>query len=193
MKYGNIRDLKKELLSDNHFILNKFTFEYQKEDGTWEPQMREAYDHGNGAAILLFNSETQSLVLTRQFRFPTFINGNVSGMMIEVCAGLLEADDPETCIIKEVFEETGYQIEKVEKIYEAYMTPGSVTEKLHFFIGEYTDDMKVGSGGGVEGESENIEVLEITFAKALEMVKSGEIDDAKTIMLLQYAQINGLI
>ena len=193
MKYGNIRDLKKELLSDNHFILNKFTFEYQKEDGTWEPQMREAYDHGNGAAILLFNRETQSLILTRQFRFPTFINGNVSGMMIEVCAGLLEADDPETCIIKEVFEETGYQIEKVEKIYEAYMTPGSVTEKLHFFIGEYTDDMKVGSGGGVEGESENIEVLEITFAKALEMIKSGEIDDAKTIMLLQYAQINGLI
>lgn len=193
MKYGSIRNLKKELLSDNHFILNKFTFEYQKEDGAWEPQMREAYDHGNGAAILLFNIEKKAVIMTRQFRFPTYINENSSGMMIEVCAGLLEGDNPETCIIKEVLEETGYQIEKVEKIYEAYMTPGSVTEKLYFFVGEYSDNMKVGEGGGVEDETENIEVLEFSFSKALEMVHSGEISDAKTIMLLQYAQLNDLI
>ena len=155
--------------------------------------MREAYDHGNGAAILLYNKEKKSVIMTRQFRFPTYINENPSGMMIEVPAGLLDGDNPHACIIKEVLEETGYQIEKAEKIYEAYMTPGSVTEKLYFFVGEYNDKMKVGEGGGVDGETENIEVLEFSFDESLKMVKSGEISDAKTIMLLQYAQINNLI
>jgi len=192
LKYGSIRNLKKELLSDNHYILNKFTFEYQKEDGSWEPQMREVYDHGNAAAILLYNAQKKTVIMTQQFRFPTYINENPSGMMIEVCAGLLEGDNPEACIIKEVLEETGYQIEKVEKIYEAYMTPGSVTEKLYFFVGEYNDRMKVSEGGGAEGETENIEVLEFSFSETMQMVKSGEITDAKTIMLLQYADLKGL-
>ncbi|MFH6604367.1 GDP-mannose pyrophosphatase NudK [Maribacter algicola] len=187
-----IRNIKRQLLSDNWYTLNKFTFEYQKEDGTWETQHREAYDRGNGAAILLYNKRKSTVVLTRQFRMPTYVNGNEDGMMIEVCAGLLDGDNPEDCIRKETEEETGYRIDNVKRVFETYTSPGSVTEILYLFVGEYEDNMKVGEGGGAEHETENIEVLEITFAKALEMVKSGEIKDAKTIMLLQYAEINKL-
>lgn len=188
MKNQNIKNIKKELLSDNWYTLNKFTFDYQKNDGTWETQHREAYDRGNGAGILLYNKEKGTVVLTRQFRMPTYVNGNEDGMMIEVCAGLLDGDNPEDCIRKETEEETGYKIDNVERIFETYMSPGSVTEILYLFIGAYEEKMKVSEGGGAEGETENIEVLEITFTKALEMIKSGEINDAKTIMLLQYAQ-----
>ncbi|WP_418498897.1 GDP-mannose pyrophosphatase NudK [Flagellimonas sp.] len=192
MKYGNIRNIKKELLSDNWYTLNKVTFEYQREDGTWETQTREAYDRGNGAVILLYNAKKGTVVLTRQFRMPTYLNGNADGMMIEACAGLLEKGNAEQTIKMEVEEETGYKIDKVKKVFEAYMSPGSVTEILYFFIGEYEASMKVGEGGGAEDETENIEVLEIRFDEALEMVKTGEIKDAKTIMLLQYAQINAV-
>ncbi|KAB5492073.1 MULTISPECIES: GDP-mannose pyrophosphatase NudK [Flagellimonas] len=192
MKYGNIRNIKKELLSDNWYTLNKVTFEYQREDGTWETQTREAYDRGNGAAILLYNTKKGTVVLTRQFRMPTYLNGNADGMMVEACAGLLEKGNAEQTIKMEVEEETGYKIDKVKKVFEAYMSPGSVTEILYFFIGEYEASMKVSEGGGAEDETENIEVLEIRFDEAFEMVKTGEIKDAKTIMLLQYAQINAV-
>ncbi len=192
MKYGNVRNIKKELLSDNWYSLNKVTFEYQREDGSWETQIREAYDRGNGAVILLYNKEQGTVVLTRQFRMPTYLNGNDDGMMIEACAGILEKGNAEQTIRMEVEEETGYKIKEVQKVFESYMSPGSVTEILHFFIGAYESHMKVSEGGGADDETENIEVLEMTFSEALRMVKTGEIKDAKTIMLLQYAEINGL-
>ncbi|MFS4467966.1 GDP-mannose pyrophosphatase NudK [Maribacter sp. 2210JD10-5] len=193
MDNRKVRNIRKELLSDNWYTLNKFTFEYQKNDGTWEEQQREAYDRGNGAGILLYNREKQTIVLTKQFRMPTYVNGNDDGMMIEVCAGLLDGDDPEDCIRKETEEETGYQIDKVERVMETYMSPGSVTEILYLFIGEYSARMKVGEGGGADHETENIEVLEYPFKEALKMVKSGEINDAKTILLLQYAAMNNIL
>ena len=150
MKKGNVRNIKTELLSDNWYTLNKITFEYEKEDGSWETQIREAYDRGNGAAILLYNKDKGTVILTRQFRMPTYVNGNEDGMMIEVCAGLLDGDHPEDCIKKEVEEETGYKVDNVQKVFESYMSPGSVTEILHFFIGVYSEDMKISEGGGAE-------------------------------------------
>lgn len=192
MKNGKVKNITTEVLSDNWYTLNKITFDYQKEDGTWENQSREAYDRGNGAAILLYNKEKGTVVLTKQFRMPTYINGNEDGMMIEACAGLLDGDHPEDCIKKEVEEETGYKINQVEKVMETYMSPGSVTEILYLFIGAYEAKMKVSEGGGAHDETENIEVLEMLFDDAIEMIKSGEIKDAKTIMLLQHAQISNL-
>jgi len=190
---SNIRNINKDILSDNWYTLNKYTYEYQKEDGSWETQIRETYDRGNGAAILLYNKGKGTVILTKQFRMPTYVNGNSSGMMIEVCAGVLDGADPEECIKKEVEEETGYRIDHVKKVFESYMSPGAVTEILHFFIGEYQAQMKISEGGGAEGESENIEVLEMLFDVALEMITNGEIKDAKTIMLLQYARLNNII
>src|SRR5688572_26540245 len=188
----NIKILNTEILSNNWYILKKITYEYSKRDGTKLTQTREAYDRGNGATILLYNKKQRSVILTRQFRLPTFINGNASGMLIEACAGLLDKDNAEDCIRRETEEETGYKITHVQKIYEAYMSPGSVTEILYFFVAEYSKAQKVNEGGGVE-EEENIEVLELPFAKAWEMIGTGEIRDAKTIMLLQYAKLNNLI
>jgi len=193
LKKGSIKNVEKEILSSNWYTLYKYTYDYQKEDGSWEQQMREAYDRGNGAAILLYNKKKGTVVLTRQFRMPTYINGNENGMMIEVCAGLLEDDNPEECIRKEVEEETGYQIKDVRKVFECYMSPGSVTEILYFFVGAYEEKMKVSEGGGVEDETENIEVLEFLFDDTLQMIRTGEINDAKTILLLQYAELNGLV
>ncbi len=189
---GKVRNNEKELLSDNWYSLSKVTFEYQRADGQWETQVREAYDRGNGAVILLYNKAKQSVVLTRQFRMPTYLNGNPDGMMIEACAGILEKGNAEETIRMEVTEETGYEVDQVEKVFESYMSPGSVTEILHFFIGEYEDSMKVSAGGGAAGETENIEVLELSFAEALRLFAVGEIKDAKTIMLLQWAEVNGL-
>lgn len=181
-----------EVLSDNWYVLRKISFEYQKKDGSWQQQTREAYDRGNGATILLYNREQSTVILTRQFRLPSFINGNESGMLIEACAGLLDEDNPEDCIKRETEEETGYKVSQVKKIYEAYMSPGSVTEKLYFFVGEYSKDMKITEGGGLEDDQEDIEVMEMSLDAAFGMVESGEIMDAKTIMLLQYAQLKGL-
>lgn len=182
-----------EVLSSNWYILRKFTFEYLKNDGTIQVQNREAYDRGNGAAILLYNCANKTVILTRQFRLPTFVNGNTSGMLVEACAGLLDNDNPEDCIRRETEEETGFKISAVRKIFEAYMSPGSVTEMLHFFVAEYSQSMKAGDGGGIEHEQEDIEVLELEFEKAFGMIASGEIRDGKTIMLLQYAKLNNLI
>ncbi|MDQ1161908.1 GDP-mannose pyrophosphatase NudK [Chryseobacterium sp. SORGH_AS 447] len=184
---------KTEILSDNWYTLKKVTFTIQKKDGTFEQQSREAYDRGNGAVILLYNKKEETVILTRQFRLPTFINGNASGMMIEACAGLLDNDNPEDCIRRESEEETGYKISHIEKIFEAYMSPGSVTEILHFFIAEYSAEMRINEGGGLADEGENIEVLEVAFAEALTMVDSGEIRDAKTIMLLQHLRIKNIL
>ena len=192
MQRKSVRNIQKELLSDNWYSLTKVTFEYLREDGVWETQVREAYDRGNGAVILLYNKEKGTVVLTRQFRMPTYLNGNEDGMMIEACAGILEKGNAEETIKMEVEEETGYKIEKVEKVFESYMSPGSVTEILYFFIGEYNASMKVGEGGGSEEETENIEVLELAFTEALQLMKTGEIKDAKTILLLQWALINQL-
>lgn len=193
MKNGSIKNIKKEVLSDHWYTLNKYTYDYQKEDGSWETQQREAYDRGNGAAILLYNPEKRTVILTRQFRMPTYVNRNTTGMMIEVCAGLLDDQDAVSCIKKEVEEETGFRVEKVEKVFESYMSPGSVTEILHFFIATYDASMKIGKGGGAEDETENIEVLEIPMTEAIQMIQQGKIKDAKTIMLLQYAQIQNLL
>jgi nudix-type nucleoside diphosphatase (YffH/AdpP family) len=193
MNNPNVKIKAKELLSDNWYTLNKFTFEYKNPNGEWETQEREAYDRGNGATILLYNSENKTVILTRQFRLPSYVNGNDSGMMIEACAGLLDENNPEDCIRKETEEETGYKISKVQKVFEAYMSPGSVTEILYFFVAEYTKDMKISEGGGVAEEQENIEVLELDFDKAYSMISTGEICDGKTIMLLQYAKLNRLV
>ena len=188
-----VRILKKEILSDNWYVLNKITYEYLQKDGSWQTQHREAYDRGNGATILLYNRAAATVILTRQFRLPTFVNGNPDGMLIEACAGLLDKDNPEDCIRRETEEETGYKITDVRKVFEAYMSPGSVTEILYFFVAEYTNNMKVNDGGGVAHEQENIEVLEIPFQKALSMMETGEIKDGKTIMLLQYLQLHRLL
>ncbi|MGB2758685.1 GDP-mannose pyrophosphatase NudK [Maribacter stanieri] len=193
MPNKNLKDIKREILSDNWYTLNKYTYKYQKPDGSWEIQEREAYDRGNGAAILLYNSEKKTVVLTRQFRMPTYVNGNENGMMIEVCAGLLDGDNPADCVRKETEEETGYKISNVQKVFQTYMSPGSVTEILYLFVGEYDESMKVSDGGGADDETENIEVLELDFNEAMKMVASGEIKDAKTIMLLQHAKLNGLV
>lgn len=184
---------KTEILSDNWYILKKVTFNIKKENGETETQSREAYDRGNGAVILLYNTTSKNVILTRQFRLPTYINGNSTGMLIEACAGLLDNDNPEDCIKRETEEETGYKISKVEKIFEAYMSPGSVTEILHFFIAEYSDDMKINDGGGLEEEGENIEVLELDFNETLSMIDNGEIKDAKTIMLLQHLRLKNIL
>jgi nudix-type nucleoside diphosphatase (YffH/AdpP family) len=165
------------------------TFKYQLPDGSWEEQSREAYDRGNGATILLFNKVQRTVILTRQFRLPTFINGNPTGMLVEACAGLLDKENPEDCIRRETEEETGYKISDVKKIFELYMSPGSVTEILHFFIAEYSKEQKVNEGGGAEHEHENIEVLELPFEKAFSMMENGEIRDAKTVILLQYLKM----
>ena len=189
---NRVRNLSTEILSDNWYTLRKVTFEWQKKNGEWQKQSREAYDRGNGATILLYNNSTKTVILTNQFRIPTYVNGNESGMLIEACAGLLDKDDAENCIKRETEEETGYKVSQVKKVFEAYMSPGSVTEILYFFVAEYSKEQKVNEGGGVVDE-EDIEVLEIDFAKAIKMVESGEIRDGKTIMLLQYAQINQLV
>jgi len=193
MAIKDIKIVKTEILSDNWYTLKKVTYQYSKPDGTVQQQSREAYDRGNGAVILLYNTSAQTVILTRQFRIPTYINGNESGMLIEACAGLLDQDSPHDCIRRETEEETGYQIKEAKKIFEAYMSPGSVTEILHFFIAEYTNNMKVGDGGGLEEEEEHIEILEINIEEALHMIDTGEIIDGKTIMLLQYIRLKNIL
>jgi len=193
MNNPDVKNIKIDVLSDNWYTLKKATFDYKRSDGIWESQQREAYDRGNGAAILLYNNVTKNVILTRQFRLPTYLNGNDDGMMIEVCAGLLDEDNPEDCIKRETEEETGYRVNNVSKVMEAYMSPGSVTEVLYLFTAAYTAEMKISKGGGQEDEQENIEVMEVPFDEAIDMMTSGIIKDAKTMMLLQYAQINNLM
>src|SRR3954464_6643040 len=161
----NVKILNTTILSDNWYVLKKITYAYTKKDGSVQTQSREAYDRGNGATILLYNNDQKTVILTRQFRLPTYINGNESGMLIEACAGLLDQDNPEDCIRRETEEETGYKIRDVRKVFEAYMSPGSVTEILYFFIAEYHRSMKITEGGGIAHEQEDIEVLELDFSR----------------------------
>jgi len=183
-----IRITGKVLLSDNWYLLNKYTFDLRRRDGSWQTQTREVYDRGNGATILLYNLAKRTVVLIRQFRLPTFLNGH-DGFLIETAAGLLDNASPEERIRLEVEEETGYRVKAIEKIFEAFMSPGAVTERIHFFIGEYEDGDRVNAGGGLEAEGEDIEVLELGFDEALAMVSNGQIVDGKTIMLLQYLEL----
>jgi nudix-type nucleoside diphosphatase (YffH/AdpP family) len=184
-----VRIVESRLLSDNWYVLKTTTFDFRRSDGSWQRQQRETYDRGNGAVVLLYQPEARRVVLTRQFRFPAYVNGH-DGMLVEAAAGLLDDATPEERIRLEAEEETGYRIHDVRKVYEAFMSPGSVTEKLHFFIAEYDASTKVGRGGGLEGEGEDIEVVEVKFDDALAMIERGEIVDAKTIMLLQYAALH---
>lgn len=183
-----------DILSDKWSLLRQVTFEYLKTNGDWQTQKREIYERGNAVAILLYNKSKRTVILTRQFRLASFLNGNKGGMLIEVCAGMLDEDEkPEDAVKRETTEETGFRIDAVTKVLESYMSPGSLTEILYFFIAEYSDDMKVHEGGGVDHEQENIEVLEMKFDDAFNMIETGEIKDAKTIMLLQYIQLNKVL
>ena len=186
-----IREVK--VLSNDWYVLKKTTFDFLRSNGTWQTQNRETYDRGNGATVLLYNREKKTVVLIRQFRFPAYVNGLEDGMLIEACAGLLDRADPEACIKKEAEEEAGFVVHNPRKVFEAYMSPGSVTEKIYFFVAEYEPGHRISDGGGDEAEGEDIEVLEITLENALKMVESGEIADGKTIMLLQYAKLAGLV
>lgn len=187
----NIHVIKDKILSENYFLLRNMTYELTRRDGSIVRHKREVYDRGNGATVLLYNRKKQSVVLVRQFRVATWVNGNQDGMLIETCAGLLDNDEPEVCIRKEAIEETGYQVGEARKVFELYMSPGGVTELIHFFIAEYSEAQRASSGGGVDDEA--IEVLELPFAQALRMVTDGEIQDGKAVILLQYLQNSGLM
>jgi nudix-type nucleoside diphosphatase (YffH/AdpP family) len=175
-----------QTLSDNWYVLKKTTFDFLRGDGTWQQQSRETYDRGNGATLLLYNQERRTVILTRQFRFPAFVNGH-SGLLIEAAAGLLDGAAPEERIKAEVEEETGYRVHNVQKVFEAFMSPGSVTEKLYFFVAAYDASSKTASGGGNRAEGEDIEILELSIEDAMRAIAGGEIVDGKTIMLLQHA------
>ena len=190
---SSVKILSETLLSDNWAKLNKVEYQYPLSNGNTQTGVREVYDRGNGAAILLYNAQKGTVVLTRQFRLPTWYNGNPDGMMIEACAGLLDKDDPEECIRRETQEETGYTLTNVTKVMETYMSPGSVTEILYLFIGAYDAAMKTGEGGGLEDEQENIEVLEMPFQEALDMIYNNGIKDAKTVILLQHLRLKGIL
>ncbi|MEZ2603809.1 GDP-mannose pyrophosphatase NudK [Kluyvera intermedia] len=187
----NINVIKDKVLSENYFVLRNITYDLTQRDGQTVQHKREVYDRGNGATVLLYNSQKQSVVLVRQFRIATWVNGNADGMLIETCAGLLDDDEPEDCIRKEAIEETGYQVNNVRKVFQLYMSPGGVTEIVHFFIAEYDDSLRENAGGGVDDEA--IDVLELPLTQAIEMIRSGEICDGKTVILLQYLQHSGLM
>ena len=181
-----------ETLSADWGVLKKTTFALRRRDGSWQTQSRETYDRGNGATILLYHRGQRTIVLTRQFRLPAFVNGSADGMLIEAPAGLLDREDAEACIRREAEEETRFRVGTVRRLFELYMSPGSVTERLAFFAAEY-EPIDRGTGGGDAAEGEDIEVLELPFARALDMVATGEIRDGKTVLLLQYAQLHGLV
>ena len=189
MEQDRVRIIGQELLSDNWYTLKRVTFELKRRDGQWQRQTREVYDRGNGATILLYNRRRRTVLLTRQFRIPAYVNGH-DGFLVETAAGLLDDASPEQRIREEVAEETGYRIGEVRKIFEVFMSPGSVTERVYFFIGEYEDQDRHGNGGGLAEEGEDIEVLEVGYEEALRMMDSGQIMDGKTVMLLQYLQLH---
>lgn len=192
MDNPRIRVRESEIISNQRYTFKRLSFDLEI-DGKWDAQTREIFDRGNGATILLYNAKKQTVILTRQFRMPTYLNGNPSGMMIEACAGSIEAESPLENIIRETEEETGYRIQHPRKIFEAYMSPAAVTEIIHYYVAAYDESMKVTAGGGKADEHEHIEVLELPFTTAIEMIQSGEIRDGKTIMLLQFAKLNNLI
>jgi nudix-type nucleoside diphosphatase (YffH/AdpP family) len=192
MANPRVRPFGVEVLSDDWYVLRKATFDYQRRDGTWTRQQREAYDRGNGATILLYDAEAGNVLLTRQFRWPAYANGHPDGMLLEAPAGLLDDDHPEAAIRREAEEETGVRVGEVRRLFEVFMSPGSVTERVHFFAAPYSPADRVAAGGGMESEGEDIELVELPFATALAMIEEGGIVDAKTIMLLQWADRHGL-
>lgn len=187
-----VRIVEQRVLADDWFVLKKNTFDYRHSNGRWQRLQRETYDRGDGAALLLFNRTRGTVVLTRQFRFPAYANGLADGMLVEACAGLLDNETPEVAIRREVQEETGFAVRMPRKVFQAFMSPGSVTERLHFFVAEYEAGDRTGDGGGNASEGEDIEVLELPLDRALAMIGTGEIQDGKTIMLLQHAALVGL-
>jgi len=189
---ADVRILEERVLAHDWYLLRKTTFEHRRRDGRLQVVSRETYDRGNGVALLLFNAARGTVILIRQFRFPAWVNGCADGMLVEACAGLLDGNDPLAAMRREAIEETGYAVKSPRKVFEAYMSPGSVTEKLHFFVAAYDDADRQGAGGGEAHEGEDIEVLELPLARALAMIASGEIQDGKTIMLLQHAAMAGL-
>ena len=186
---SRIRIQQVETLSQDWGLLKKTTFDYLRRDGSWQRQTRETYDRGNGATILLYDRERRTVLLIRQFRLPTLGNGLDDGLLVETPAGLLDAAAPEARIKAEVEEETGYRLDNVQHLFDAFMSPGSVTELLHFFAGEYRADQRIADGGGLHEEGEDIELLELPFDEALAMAHDGRLLDGKTIMLLQYAAL----
>jgi len=183
-----------KILSDEYFKLKRVDFDIQKKNGEWENQQREVYDHGNAVTALLYNKEAGTVLLTKQFRIATYVNGNNNGMLTETCAGILEdGEAPDEAMIREIKEETGYAVSSVQKVYEAYTSAGSLNELLYFYVAPYTKDQKVEKGGGLEEEGEELRIIEMPFAEAIDRVEKGEIKDAKTIMLLQYAQLKQLL
>jgi nudix-type nucleoside diphosphatase (YffH/AdpP family) len=187
-----IRIRSVEVLSDDWAILKKFTFDYRRRDGTLERQVRQTYDRGHGAVILPYDPERGTVLLVRQFRLPAYVSGHPEPL-IEACAGLLDKDDPETCIRREAQEELGYRLRDTEPVFRVFMSPGSVTERLMFFIARYSPDDRIGQGGGDRHEGEDIEVLEVSLEEALDMIDEGQIVDGKTIMLLQHLKLKGLM
>jgi nudix-type nucleoside diphosphatase (YffH/AdpP family) len=187
--HDRVRIQSVETLSDDWYVLKKTTFDLRRSDGTWQTQTRETYDRGDGATMLLYDAERSTVVLTRQFRYPAFVNG-CGDDLIEAPAGLLEEASPDDRIRAETEEETGYRVHGVKKIFEAFMSPGSVTEKLFFFVGQYSPADRVSEGGGIAAEGEDIATFELHIDEAMEMIARGDIRDGKTIMLLQYAALN---
>ncbi|MFH8381326.1 NUDIX domain-containing protein [Kitasatospora sp. NPDC018058] len=184
-----VRDM--ELTSQGWHVLRRTTFDYRRRDGRWVTQQRETYDRGNGAVVLPYDAERGRIPLTRQFRYPADVNDHPDGMLVEAAAGLLDADDPPAAIRRESAEELGVTLGPLTHVLDAYMSPGSVTERLHFHAAPYTPADRTGAGGGIEEDCEDIEVLELPFGDALAMVRDGRITDGKTILLLQWAALDG--
>lgn len=184
-------EIKEErVLSDEFFTLKNLKFQITDSAGKQQEQAREIYHTANGATVLLYNLDKETVILTRQFRLATLLNGNSDGMMIECCAGIIEEGSAEDTVLREIEEETGYRVETAEKIFELYSSPGATTEKLHYYIAEYKPEQKVNPGGGLDDEQEDIEVIEMGFKDAYLLFQKGEITDAKTVQLLQYARLN---
>lgn len=191
---ANARITNEKILSDEKYTFKRIDFDLQKKNGEWQSQKREVFDHGNAVTVLLYNPEEKTVLLTKQFRIATYVNGNADGMLLETPAGLLdENESPEEAMLREIREETGYALTSVQKVFEAYSTPGSVTELIHYFVAPYRKDQKQGEGGGLEEEGEDVTVVELPFAEAVQMMNNGSIRDAKTLLLLHYALLKKLV
>lgn len=190
---ANIRIKSEDILPDTKYTLKKINYDVQKKDGSWAHEEREVYHHGNAVTALLYNKEQRTVILTKQFRLPTYINGNTGGMLVETCAGLLEeGEEPQKAVIREIEEETGYAVTEMQKVFEAYSSAGIITELIYYYLAEYRRDQRKDKGGGLEEEGEEIQVIELSFDAAFQMLDKGEIKDAKTIILLQYLKLKGI-
>ncbi len=191
---ADIKIKEEKMLYEGRSRLKEYRFDIRKKDGNWEEQKREVFDHGDAVTVLLYNSENKTVILTRQFRLATYINGNAGGELLEACAGLLEdGEAPETAVIREAEEETGYKIHDVQKVCEAFTSPGAYAERVHFYVAPYKAEQKESAGGGLEEEGEEVKVIEMPFSEALKKIESGSIIDAKTILLLYYLQTKSLM